>query len=102
VDLMSATGFSNQELIGDLSLLQEEIITLKSTVTHQRALIEVYRSLEYKLRYLRVGSPKFNMFGGACMGCDSEYKQRHHNNCIVLDIRRLQRSVRREVSRSSA
>jgi len=98
---MSKNGFSNQELIGDLSLLQEEITILKSTVAHQRALIEVYRSLEYTLRYLRVGSPKFNMFDGACVGCGSEYKQRHHNDCIVLGIRRLQRSVRREASRSS-
>tara|TARA_B110001469_G_C9491974_1_gene246150 strand:+ start:182 stop:487 length:306 start_codon:yes stop_codon:yes gene_type:complete len=93
------SGFSNDDLIADLSMLQASILKLKAKIAQQSDLLEVYRSFAGSTRLLRIGSPKFNMYDGVCMCCGVEYKQGHDIGCSVLAVRRMQRSTNREESK---
>ena len=93
------SGFSNDDLIADLSMLQSSILKLKTKISEQSALLDVYRQFAASTRLLKTGSPKFNMYDGVCMCCGVKYKQGHDIGCAVLTVRRMQRSTSREESR---
>ena len=71
----------------------DNILKLKTKIAQQAELLDVYRSFAASTRLLKTGSPKFNMHNGACMDCGVEYKKGHHVNCLVLSVRRMQRST---------